>query len=118
MGCIAGEEIVAVIIDRAKITKAVSQDIPPTTLAMVSLNQGIIPKELRKLAIITRAANQHKVSQAPVSFLTSSQESTLVNNNTDNPIKAVVVALIQDLILKSIMRELAQRPITLVFGLF
>src|SRR5664280_1465490 len=59
---------------------------------MLLLNQGIMPSLFRKLAIITRAANQTNVSQAPVSAFTSSQVSTPERRRTARPTRAAVVA--------------------------
>ena len=67
MGCVTGKEIVAVKVEQGQSDKGrepvKSTQLPP----MVSLNQGMKPSLLRKLAIITRAANQTRVFQASFS---------------------------------------------------
>src|SRR5665647_296342 len=60
---------------------------------MDSENQPIKPNLPRKVAIITSAANQIKVSQALLALRMSSQLSTPVINSSERPIHAVVVAL-------------------------
>ena len=62
----------------------------------VSPNQGMKPSALSCDAIITSAANQTMVSQAPFSFSMSCQVSTPVSSSTARPTKAAVVALIDN----------------------
>ncbi|MNF96592.1 hypothetical protein D3C87_1656360 [compost metagenome] len=78
------------------IGKAICQLKPPISALTRSLNQPIKPNSLSELAIITKTENQTIVSQAPFSDLTSSQVNTEVNNKTTKPIKAVVVASIEN----------------------
>ena len=56
-----------------------------------SENQAIRPSLLRKVAIITRAANQVTVSHALFSFSTSSQLNTPESKSSERPMKAVAV---------------------------
>ena len=58
----------------------------------MSENHLIKPNLLRKVAIITKAANHTIVSHAPFSFSTSSHVKTPVSSSKDKPRKVVVVA--------------------------
>lgn len=71
---------------------ATIQENPDTDDFMALLNQDTMPNSFKKLASMTSAANQVSVSQAPCSFLISSQVRTCDNKRTAKPINAVVVA--------------------------
>src|SRR5512133_4390724 len=63
---------------------------------MLVANQPTKPSLPRKVASITKAANQTRVSQALLALRISSQASTPVSNSSDRPTQAVVVALMSN----------------------